>query len=82
MVSPKQEHARVRHGPYRRRLMPEGHTIHRIARDHGKLLAGRPVLVSSPQGRFADDAARVDGEVLDGIEAYGKHLPYRHVFRD
>jgi len=56
--------------------MPEGHTIHRIARDHGKLLAGRPVSVSSPQGRFADGAARVDGAVLDDIEAYGKHLFY------
>jgi len=56
--------------------MPEGHTIHRIARDHGKLLAGRQISVSSPQGRFADDAARVDGAVLDDIEAYGKHLFY------
>lgn len=56
--------------------MPEGHTIHRIARDHTPLLVGRPVGLSSPQGRFAADAARVDGRVLDGIEAYGKHLFY------
>jgi endonuclease-8 len=56
--------------------VPEGHTIHRIARDHGALLAGRRLAVSSPQGRFAADAARVDGAVLDGIEAYGKHLFY------
>jgi endonuclease-8 len=56
--------------------MPEGHTIHRIARDHGKYLSGRPVAVSSPQGRFAPDAALVDGAVLDRIEAYGKHLFY------
>ncbi len=56
--------------------MPEGHTIHRIARDHGNLLGGRPIGVSSPQGRFAEDAARVDGAELDGIEAYGKHLFY------
>jgi endonuclease-8 len=54
--------------------MPEGHTIHRIARDHAKLLAGRVVSVSSPQGRFSGDAALVDGQVLDRIEAYGKHL--------
>ena len=57
--------------------MPEGHTIHRIARDHGRLLAGRPVAVSSPQGRFASDAALVDGVVLERIEPYGKHLFYR-----
>lgn len=56
--------------------VPEGHTIHRIARNHGKLINGCAVAVSSPQGRFADDAARVDGAVLDHIEAYGKHLFY------
>jgi len=56
--------------------MPEGHTIHRIARDHGKLLTGRPIRVSSPQGRFAADAERIDGATLDRIEAYGKHLFY------
>ena len=54
--------------------MPEGHTIHRIAKDHGALLVGRPVRVSSPQGRFEADAVRVDGLVLEGIEAYGKHF--------
>jgi len=56
--------------------MPEGHTIHRIARDHGALLTGKPVTVSSPQGRFADDAALVDGATLQKLEAYGKHLFY------
>ena len=56
--------------------MPEGHTIHRIAKDHSPLLVGRPVSVSSPQGRFEGDAERVDGQVLDAIEAYGKHLFY------
>ena len=56
--------------------VPEGHTIHRIARDHSKLLVGREISVSSPQGRFADDARRVDGHVLERIEAYGKHLFY------
>jgi endonuclease-8 len=55
--------------------MPEGHTIHRIARDHGRLLAGRTVRVSSPQGRFAD-AERVDGAVLERVQPYGKHLFY------
>jgi len=56
--------------------MPEGHTIHRIARDHGRLLSRRALRVSSPQGRFAGDAALVDGVVLDRIEPVGKHLFY------
>jgi endonuclease-8 len=56
--------------------MPEGHTIHRIARDHAKLLVGRQVEVSSPQGRFSADAAAIDGQVLERLEAYGKHLWY------
>ena len=56
--------------------MPEGHTVHRIAIDHSKVLRGKPVSVSSPQGRFAADAALVDGARLNRIEAYGKHLFY------
>ena len=56
--------------------MPEGHTIHRIAKDHAPLLVGMPVRVSSPQGRFETDAARVDGLTLENLEAYGKHLFY------
>lgn len=56
--------------------MPEGHTIHRIAKDHSPLVTGHAVSVTSPQGRFADDAALVDGVVLDRIEPYGKHLFY------
>ncbi|MEP1125660.1 MAG: DNA-formamidopyrimidine glycosylase family protein [Ilumatobacter sp.] len=56
--------------------MPEGHTIHKIAKDHGKLLNGKPIRVSSPQGRFAADAERVDGAVLERIEPHGKHLFY------
>ncbi|MEI7754220.1 MAG: DNA-formamidopyrimidine glycosylase family protein [Actinomycetota bacterium] len=56
--------------------MPEGHTIHRIARDHGPLLFGEALRITSPQGRFAADAARVDGQVLTDLEAVGKHLFY------
>jgi len=54
--------------------MPEGHTIHRLARELDSLLGGRVVAVSSPQGRFAADAALVDHTVLERTEAYGKHL--------
>jgi endonuclease-8 len=56
--------------------MPEGHTIHRIAIDHSRILRGRPVAVSSPQGRFSESARLVDGQRLRRIEAYGKHLFY------
>ncbi len=55
--------------------MPEGHTIHRIAGQHRTRFVGRPVSVTSPQGRFLD-AARLDGRELKAIEAYGKHLLY------
>lgn len=56
--------------------MPEGHTIHRLARDHSALLKGVAVGVSSPQGRFADGAGRLDGRTVTRIEPYGKHLWY------
>jgi endonuclease VIII len=54
--------------------MPEGHTLHRLARLHRRRFAGAPVAVSSPQGRFAGSAAAVDGRVLVRAEAHGKHL--------
>ena len=56
--------------------MPEGHTIHRLAREHNATLAGRALRLSSPQGRFASDAAALDGLRLDRVRAYGKHLFY------
>lgn len=54
--------------------MAEGHLLHRAARDMTALLVGRPVRVTSPQGRFAAGAAEVDGRALDEAEAWGKHL--------
>ncbi|MEE6137945.1 DNA-formamidopyrimidine glycosylase family protein [Mycobacterium sp. 050128] len=54
--------------------MPEGHTLHRLARLHQRRFGGAPVAVSSPQGRFADAAAAVDGHVLRKSNAWGKHL--------
>ncbi|MDH2456552.1 DNA-formamidopyrimidine glycosylase family protein [Corynebacterium bovis] len=54
--------------------MPEGHVIHRLARDLTERFGGGEVQVSSPQGRFAEEAAVLDGRVLDGAEAWGKHL--------
>ncbi|MCX4097408.1 Fpg/Nei family DNA glycosylase [Nocardia sp. alder85J] len=58
--------------------MPEGHTLHRLARLHHKRFAGGVVRVSSPQGRFADGAALVDGHVLVRAEAWGKHLLHHY----
>jgi endonuclease-8 len=54
--------------------MPEGHTLHRLADRISATFAGRVVRAGSPQGRFADSAALVDGQVLVGAEAWGKHL--------
>jgi endonuclease-8 len=53
--------------------VPEGHTVHRLATRHTKLLRGQTVRVSSPQGRFVD-AVLVDGQVFRSAEAFGKHL--------
>ena len=54
--------------------MPEGHTLHRLARLHQRKFGRAPVIVSSPQGRFADGAAAVSGRVLKKASAWGKHL--------
>ena len=45
--------------------MPEGHTIHRAARDHNSLLAAQKLTVLSPQGRFADGALRLTGRICN-----------------
>lgn len=52
--------------------MPEGHVIHRLATALTETFGERPVSVTSPQGRF--DTAGLDGSVLLGSEAVGKHL--------
>ncbi|MEU7999471.1 DNA-formamidopyrimidine glycosylase family protein [Micromonospora sp. NPDC049060] len=54
--------------------MPEGHLVHRYARDQHAALAGQVLAVSSPQGRL--DAGPYDGRRLRAVEAYGKHLVY------
>jgi len=54
--------------------MPEGHTLHRLAHQLTDAFAGRRVRVGSPQGRFADSAALLDGQVLVGADAWGKKL--------
>ena len=54
--------------------MPEGHTVHRLARTLRQLFDGEALRVSSPQGRFTDGAALLDGRRLVAVEAWGKQL--------
>jgi endonuclease VIII len=54
--------------------MPEGHTLRRLADDVTAAFAGRVLTVSSPQGRFAAEAALLDGTELLGADSAGKHL--------
>jgi formamidopyrimidine-DNA glycosylase len=58
--------------------VPEGHTIHRLAGEHQRLFGGRAVRASSPQGRFAEGAALIDGRRLSSTDAHGKHLFHRY----
>ncbi|MBC9724459.1 Fpg/Nei family DNA glycosylase [Streptomyces sp. TRM68367] len=55
--------------------MPEGHTIHRLAKDYAAAFPhGIPLHVTSPQGKFSDAAALLTGTPLHTTEAHGKHL--------
>lgn len=54
--------------------MPEGHSVHRLARAFAELFAGQRLRVSSPQGRFTAGAALLNDQVLTGTVAWGKHL--------
>lgn len=61
--------------------MPEGHTLHRLAQHLQRVVVGETWRVSSPQGRFAAGAQRLDGRVPQRAEAWGKHL-FVHVEDD
>ena len=54
--------------------MPEGNTIHRLARQHARDFAGRVVRARSPQGRFAREARQLDRRHFLDADAWGKHL--------
>lgn len=54
--------------------MPEGHSVHRIARQFARSFTGPPVAVSSPQGRFTAGAARLDGHAIVQSRAVGKQM--------
>lgn len=54
--------------------MPEGHSVHRIALQFERDVVGHRVATSSPQGRFAEGAALLDGRTVLASTAVGKHL--------
>ncbi|MFF1573827.1 Fpg/Nei family DNA glycosylase [Leifsonia sp. NPDC058292] len=54
--------------------MPEGHSVHRIARQFAANFVGHRIAVSSPQGRFAEGASRIDGHVMTDAKAVGKQM--------
>lgn len=54
--------------------MPEGHSVHRIARQFALHFVGERVNASSPQGRFASGAAEIDGHEITDARAVGKQL--------
>ncbi|WP_026533549.1 Fpg/Nei family DNA glycosylase [Arthrobacter sp. H41] len=54
--------------------MPEGHSIHRLARQFTALFVDEELAVSSPQGRFAAGASRLHGHSLVSALAHGKQL--------
>ncbi|MFC0678399.1 Fpg/Nei family DNA glycosylase [Lysobacter korlensis] len=54
--------------------MPEGHSVHRIARQFALHFVGKQVQASSPQGRFAEGAAQLDGRTMIAARAVGKQM--------
>jgi endonuclease-8 len=54
--------------------MPEGHSVHRIAGQFTRDFVGHEIAVSSPQGRFASGAARLDGREMVSAHAVGKQM--------
>jgi formamidopyrimidine-DNA glycosylase len=54
--------------------MPEGHSVHRIARQFALHFVGHACAISSPQGRFAEGASEIDGRTMIGARAVGKQM--------
>ena len=54
--------------------MPEGHSVHRIARQFDRNFIGKVMRASSPQGRFAEGAALLDGREAVSVKAVGKQM--------
>lgn len=54
--------------------MPEGHTIKHLATVLSYGFVGTTASASSPQGRFAEGATRIDGREVTDVTCKGKHL--------
>ncbi|WP_336991429.1 Fpg/Nei family DNA glycosylase [Leucobacter sp. VD1] len=54
--------------------MPEGHSVHRIARQFGVNFVGTAPEVTSPQGRFSQGAALLSGREMIDARAVGKQM--------
>jgi endonuclease-8 len=54
--------------------MPEGHSVHRITRQFARNFVGRRIESWSPQGRFAEGAAILDGRTMTAAKAVGKQM--------
>jgi len=54
--------------------VPEGHSVHRIARQFALHFVGKQIAASSPQGRFAAGASAIDGLVMTEARAVGKQM--------
>ena len=54
--------------------MPEGHSVHRIARQFDRNFVGRAVSATSPQGRFVEGASILDGRTATSVRAVGKQM--------
>ncbi|GAA3280626.1 Fpg/Nei family DNA glycosylase [Paenarthrobacter aurescens] len=54
--------------------MPEGHSVHRLARQFQDVFGGRRLDVSSPQGRFTAGAELLTGHTMLEATAHGKQF--------
>ncbi|MCC6375963.1 MAG: Fpg/Nei family DNA glycosylase [Microbacteriaceae bacterium] len=54
--------------------MPEGHSIHRIAKQFDRNFVGQKVTASSPQGRFESGAKQLSGHEIVEARAVGKNM--------
>ncbi|WP_417511644.1 Fpg/Nei family DNA glycosylase [Microbacterium sp.] len=54
--------------------MPEGHSVHRIARQFDRNFVGKTLHASSPQGRFAEGAEVLNGREAISVKAVGKQM--------